>query len=75
MGTEALVGVTEIETSVGGGVTVKAAVLLVMPSLVAEIFAVPSLCPVARPFESIVALEFELDQVTKLVRSAVLPSE
>ncbi len=69
MVTETLVGVTEIDASVGVGVTVSV-VVLIMESLVAVILDVPTANPVARPFELIVAaVLFELDQSTELVMS------
>jgi hypothetical protein len=68
-------GVTAIETSVAGAVTMRAAVLLT-PPLVAVMTVVPLATPVATPAAEIVAVAGVADvQVAVAVRSIVVPSE
>jgi len=58
-----------------GQLTVNTAVLLVILPEVALMFAVPALCPVAKPLLSIVAtLVLDDFQVTASVMSTVVPS-
>ncbi len=69
-----LTGDTAIETNVGA-VTVRTAVLLVMPPEVAVIFELPTVRPVATPLALMEATAPLLEcQVTELVRSCVLLS-
>ena len=66
-------GVTEMDVMVGA-VTVTE-VDLEMPSRAAVMVAVPAAIPLTRPTASTVALAMvEEDQVTRLVRSRLLPS-
>jgi len=66
-------GVTEMEVMVGA-VTVTEVALETLPR-VAVMVAVPAAIPLTRPAASTVALAMvEEDQVTRLVRSRLLPS-
>ena len=66
-------GVTEMDVMVGA-VTVTEADLETLPR-VAVMVAVPAAIPLTRPAASTVALAMvEEDQVTRLVRSRLLPS-
>ena len=66
-------GVTEMDVMVGA-VTVTEVDLETLPR-VAVMVAVPAAIPLARPAASTVALAMvEEDQVTRLVRSRLLPS-
>ena len=66
-------GVTEMDVMVGA-VTVTEVDLETLPS-VAVMVAVPAAIPLTRPAASTVALAMvEEDQVTRLVRSRLLPS-
>jgi len=66
-------GVTEMEVMVGA-VTVTTVDLATLP-IVAVTVAVPAAIPLTRPAASTLALAMvEEDQVTRLVRSRLLPS-
>ncbi len=66
-------GVTEMDVMVGA-VTVTEVALETLPR-VAVMVAVPAAIPLTRPVASTVALAMaEEDQVTRLVRSRLLPS-
>lgn len=66
-------GVTEMDVMVGTLTVTE--VDLEMPSRVAVMVAVPAAIPLTRPAASTVALAMvEEDQVTRLVRSRLLPS-